>query len=65
VERQEVLDPDAAMLRSLARSGVPGEVLDIIVALSHPDHFQFAGGSPDALAEAPPADRGSSFALVP
>jgi hypothetical protein len=64
VERGEMLDPDAAMLRSLARSGVPGEILDIIVALSHPDRFQFAGGSPDVLPETP-QDRASGFALVP
>jgi hypothetical protein len=64
VERDEVLDPDAAMLRSLARSGVPGEVLDIIVALSYPDRFQFAGGSPNALPETA-SGRDSDFAFVP
>jgi len=64
VEREDRLNPDAAMLRSLARSGVPGDVLDIVVALSHPDRFQFAGGTPDVLPEAAP-ERNSGFALVP
>jgi len=64
VERGDVLDPDAAMLRTLAREGVPGDVLDILIALSHSDRFQIAGGAPAPLADEGPADRGG-FAFVP
>lgn len=65
VERGEVLDPDAEMLRALSRQGVPGEVLDLVVALSYPDRFQIAGGAATEVAEASAGTPSREVAFAP
>lgn len=61
VERGESFDPDASMLRTLARNGVPGEILDLVVALSYPERFQIAGSS--AVAVESPSPTRNALAL--
>lgn len=43
--------------RELARQGVPGDVLDVMVAVSHPDRFEIAGGSWEAQEYAPQVEQ--------
>jgi hypothetical protein len=45
IERGESFDLDADLLRELAARGVPGEVLDVMVAVTYPDRFTVLGGS--------------------
>jgi hypothetical protein len=51
VERGEGFQLDASLLRSLAGRGVPGDVLDMMVAVTYPDRFQIAGSAEDAVAQ--------------
>ena len=44
LEMGEGFDLDAQALRDLARSGVPGEVMDMMVAVTWPDRFQVEAG---------------------
>ncbi len=46
VERGQRVGLNASLLRSLSERGVPGDVLDVMVAVSYPDRFQL-GGSPE------------------
>jgi hypothetical protein len=39
IERDQPFDLDAAKLESLARAGVPDQVIDVVVAVSFPDRF--------------------------
>ncbi|MEX1256320.1 MAG: hypothetical protein WEG36_01765 [Gemmatimonadota bacterium] len=45
IERGEPFDLDAELLRELAVRGVPGEVLDVMVAVTYPERFTVLGGS--------------------
>ncbi len=47
VERGEQFGIDAETLRALSVRGVPGEVLDVMVALSYPERFEISGSGPD------------------
>jgi len=54
----------ASLARDLARQGVPGDVLDVMVAVSHPERFDVEGTTWEA-SEAPPvraADYGTRAA---
>jgi hypothetical protein len=53
LERSDPFHLDGRALVALARAGVPGEVTDLMVALSHPERFEVAGGG--HIAAAPPA----------
>lgn len=55
VERGERFGLDAETLRALDDSGVPGEVLDVMVAMSYPERFEVSGG-PGAEPEIRTAD---------
>jgi hypothetical protein len=44
VERGERFGLDASTLRALERGGVPGEVLDVMIATSYPERFAVTGG---------------------
>ncbi len=46
-ERGEQFGIDAETLRALSVRGVPGEVLDVMVALSYPERFEILGSGPD------------------
>jgi hypothetical protein len=48
IERGEPFDLDAPMLRELADRGVPGDVLDVMVAVTYPERFTVLGGGEDA-----------------
>jgi hypothetical protein len=39
IERDQPFDVDAAQLESLARAGVPDQVIDVVVAVSYPNRF--------------------------
>jgi len=43
VERGDRLALDAGLLRNLSDRGVPGDVLDVLVAMSYPERFELAG----------------------
>lgn len=61
VERGERFGLDASTLRALERGGVPGEVLDVMIATSYPERFAVTGGpegGPEMRTAA--ADRGSA-----
>jgi len=45
IERGEPFDLDADLLRGLAERGVPGEVLDVMVAVTYPERFTVLGGA--------------------
>ena len=47
VERSDQFGLDAETLRALSVRGVPGEVLDVMVALSYPERFEISGSGPD------------------
>ena len=47
VERGEQFGLDAETLRALSVRGVPGEVIDVMVALSYPERFEISGSGPD------------------
>jgi len=51
LERGEAFGLDRETLRALADRGVPGEVLDVLVAVSYPDQFAIADGSTRAQPE--------------
>ena len=44
VQRGERFGLDEETLRAMAARGVPGEVLDVMVAVSYPDRFEVSGG---------------------
>ncbi len=43
VERGEPLGLEAETLKALSRDGVPGEVLDVMVAMTYPERFEISG----------------------
>ncbi len=45
IERGEPFGLDAERLLALSRRGVPGEVVDVMVAVSYPERFQVSGGA--------------------
>ena len=58
IERGEPFGLDAERLLALSRRGVPGEVVDVMVAVSYPERFQVSGGAGESgefTPEAPPA----------
>jgi hypothetical protein len=44
IERGQPYDLDADLLRDLSARGVPGEVLDVMVAVTYPERFTVLGG---------------------
>ena len=55
IERGEPFGLDRASLAALAARGVPGEVVDVMVAVSYPERFQVAAG--EEVAEVSPETR--------
>jgi len=49
VEARHLLDLNASLLRSLSERGVPGDVLDVMLAVSYPDRFQLGGSAEGPL----------------
>jgi hypothetical protein len=49
VERGDAYDVDGEMLVRLADAGVPGKVIDVVVALSYPDRFVLDAGSVEEM----------------
>jgi hypothetical protein len=49
VERGDAYDVDASMLVRLADAGVPGKVIDVVVALSYPDRFVLDAGAVEEM----------------
>ncbi len=47
VERGEPLGLESETLRALSQKGVPGEVLDVLVAMSYPERFEISGSGPE------------------
>lgn len=43
LEKGDPFELDASMLRGLADRGVPGEVVDVMVAVTYPDRFELGG----------------------
>lgn len=62
LERGEALGLDRETMLALSMRGVPGEVLDVLVAVSYPDRFAIADGSSGAQPElrSTSTDRASS-----
>ena len=58
-ERGEAFRPNADMLVRLADAGVPGSLIDLVVALSYPGRFEVKSGSVDELTP------GNAYAAVP
>ena len=61
IERGEPFGLDRASLLALAARGVPGEVVDVMVAVSYPERFQVAAGE-DVAEVAPETATGGSAA---
>jgi hypothetical protein len=49
VERGDRFDVDAELLVRLADAGVPGNVIDVVVALSYPDRFMLNAGAVEEM----------------
>ena len=60
VERGERFGLDGETLEALSDRGVPGEVVDVMVAVSYPERFEITGGGADV--EATPRDVGVPLA---
>ncbi|MEX2527647.1 MAG: hypothetical protein WEA09_08415 [Gemmatimonadota bacterium] len=50
-EREQAFALNAATIRELAAQGLPGEVLDVMVATTYPERFALQGGSRDVSGE--------------
>jgi cell division septation protein DedD len=50
-ERGEAFSLDSSTLRTLADLGVPGDVIDVMVAVTYPERFTVTGGARDLRAE--------------
>jgi uncharacterized membrane protein YgcG len=62
---QQPFDLDAKKLVNLADNGVPGSVIDALVAVSNPDHFEVRTGAPAALTEQERDRRSRSYDCDP
>ena len=51
IERGEPFGLDREVLKALSARGVPGEVLDVMVAVSYPERFELAGTGADVNPE--------------
>ena len=63
IERGEPFGLDRASLVALAARGVPGEVVDVMVAVSYPERFQVAAG--EEVAEVSPETGTGASAAAP
>lgn len=63
IERGEPFGLDRASLVALAARGVPGEVVDVMVAVSYPERFQVAAG--EEVAEVSPETGTGGAAATP
>lgn len=64
VERGEELGVDARTLEAMASRGVPGEVLDVMVAMSYPERFEISGGEGSAEPEVRPSETRATRSAV-
>jgi hypothetical protein len=60
VQRGEPMGLDSETLRALAEQGVPGEVLDVMVAVTYPERFEVSGGGDVEAVAGPNGDRALS-----
>ena len=63
IERGQPFGLDRASLVALAARGVPGEVVDVMIAVSYPDRFQVAAG--EGVAEVSPGTETRTSAAAP